>query len=123
MKRSRPFNAHRVLRPFLEAYRVVADRLERIPPGEPIDEPRFLDECLGIGRQYHLQRRIHSGESVSQVLFKTALELAENRGLLHSDEPELASWRRVFAEQIRSALRRIDAVEALAASRRAGLID
>jgi hypothetical protein len=29
----------------------------------------------------------------------------------------------VFAEQIRSALRRIDAVEALAASRRAGLIE
>jgi glycerol-3-phosphate O-acyltransferase len=123
VKRSRPFNAHRVLRPFLEAYRVVGDRLERTPPDGPIDEERFLAACLGVGHQYHLQRRIHSGESVSKVLFKTALELAANRGLVHSNEPELANWRRVFAEQIRTVLRRIDAVEALAASRRAGLID
>jgi len=42
---------------------------------------------------------------------------------VHSTEPEIGKWRRVFAEQIRDSLRRIDAVEALAASRRAGLID
>jgi len=123
VKRSRPFNSHRVLRPFLEAYRVVADRLAQTPPGTVVDERGFLDACLGLGRQYHLQRRIHSGESVSKVLFESALKLADNRGLVHSAEPEIEKWRRVFAEQIRSALRRIDAVEALAASRRAGLID
>jgi glycerol-3-phosphate O-acyltransferase len=122
-KRSRPFYAHRVLRPFLEAYRVVADRLEKTPPGTVIDERGFLDACVGLGRQYHLQRRIHSGESVSKVLFETAFKLADNRNLVHSTEPEIAQWRRVFAEQIRALLRRIDAVEALAASRRAGLIE
>ncbi len=123
VKRSRPFNAHRVLRPFLEAYRVVADRLAQTPPGAVIDERGFVDACLGLGRQYYLQRRIHSAESVSKVLFETALKLAGNRGLVHSTEPEIAKWRSVFAEQIRAALRRIDAVEALAASRRAGLIE
>jgi glycerol-3-phosphate O-acyltransferase len=123
VKRSRPFNSHRVLRPSLEAYRVVADRLARTPPGTVVDERGFLDACLGLGRQYYLQRRIHSAESVSKVLFETALKLADNRGLVHSTDPEIEKWRRVFAEQIRSSLRRIDAVEALAASRRAGLID
>jgi glycerol-3-phosphate O-acyltransferase len=123
VKRSRPFYAHRVLRPFLEAYRVVADRLEQTPPGTVIDERGFLDACVGLGRQYHLQRRVHSAESVSKVLFETALKVADNRGLVHSTEPEIAQWRRVFAEQIRASLRRIDAVEALAASRRAGLIE
>jgi glycerol-3-phosphate O-acyltransferase len=123
VRRSRPFNAHRVLRPFLEAYRIVADRLERLEPGEAVDEARFVEACRGLGRQYHLQRRIHSAASVSQVLFQTALKLAANRGLLHANEPEVAQWRRVFAEQIRTALRHIDAVDALAASRRAGLIE
>jgi glycerol-3-phosphate O-acyltransferase len=123
VKRSRPFNAHRVLRPFLEAYRVVADRLAQTPPGTVIDERGFIDACLGLGRQYQLQRRIHSAESVSKVLFETALKIAVNRGLVHSTEPEIEKWRRVFAEQIRATLRRIDAVEALAASRRAGLIE
>ena len=123
VRRSRPFNSHRVLRPFLEAYRVVADRLAQTPPETVVDERGFVDACLGLGRQYYLQRRIHSAESVSKVLFETALKLADNRGLVHSTEPEIGKWRRVFAEQIRDSLRRIDAVEALAASRRAGLID
>jgi glycerol-3-phosphate O-acyltransferase len=123
VRRSRPFNSHRVLRPFLEAYRVVADRLAGTAPGTVIDERGFLDACLGLGRQYYLQRRIHSAESVSKVLFESALKVADNRNLLHSTEPEVEKWRRVFAEQIRSSLRRIDAVEALAASRRAGLIE
>jgi len=123
VRRSRPFNAHRVLRPFLEAYRVVADRLTRLDPAQPVEEGPFLDACLGLGRQYHLQRRVHSTSSVSKVLFQTALKLAANRGLLDPGEPELAEWRRVFAAQIRTALRHIDAVDALAASRRAGLID
>jgi glycerol-3-phosphate O-acyltransferase len=123
VKRSRPFNAHRVLRPFLEAYRVVADRLERTPVGTAIDERGFLDACLGLGRQYHLQHRIHSTSSVSKVLFETALKLADHRGLVHSTAPEIEQRRREFAAQIRATLRRIDAVDALAASRRSGLIE
>jgi len=123
VRRSRPFNAHRVLRPFFEAYRIVADRLEQTPAGQVIDERRFVDACLGLGHQYYLQRRIHSAESVSKVLFETAMKIADNRGLVHSTEPEIEPWRRVFAEQIRATLRYIDAVDALAASRRAGLIE
>ncbi len=123
VRRSRPFNAHRVLRPFLEAYRVVGDRLARVEPGEAVEREPFLDACLGLGRQYHLQRRVHSTSSVSKVLFQTAFKLAANRGLLESDAPDLAERRRAFATEVRTALRHIDAIDALAASRRAGLID
>ena len=39
LRRIRPFSAHRVLRPFLEAYRVVGDALERCEPADaPFDE-------------------------------------------------------------------------------------
>jgi len=71
----------------IEAYRVVADRLAQTPPETVIDKRGFVDACLGLGRQYHLQRRIHSGESVSQVLFEAALKVADNRGLVSSTEP------------------------------------
>ena len=123
LRQFRPFNAHRVLRPFLEAYRVVADELSMQAHDAEIDEGRFLESCLGLGRQYHLQRRIHSSASVSKVLFQTGVRVARNRGLWEPAGPERADERSAFAAQIRTLLKRIDAVDALAASRRAGLID
>jgi len=123
LRRIRPYTAHLVLRPFLEAYRVVADALERRDTGRPLDEAAFLEECLARGRQYRLQRRVASGESVSRVLFATALRLARNRDLVDPASADLSARRRAFADEIREALRAVEAVEALAAGRRAGLFD
>jgi glycerol-3-phosphate O-acyltransferase len=129
----KPFSAHRVLRPFLEAYRVVSDALARRDPAAPFEQGKFLSECLARGKQYRLQRRIQSEESISRVLFETALRLARNRGLLESARgagargepgaPDLAERRRAFALEIREGIRRVDGIEALAATRRAGLIE
>jgi glycerol-3-phosphate O-acyltransferase len=118
----RPFSAHRSLLPFLESYRVVAENLTRWDPDVDFDESRFLDECLALGKQQLLQRRIHSGSSVSKVLFQTALKLAKNRALADASAPALAERREEFAVEIRKALRHAEAIAALAASRRAGLI-
>jgi glycerol-3-phosphate O-acyltransferase len=118
----RPFTSHRVLRPFLDAYRLVGDQLEHWDPATEIDEPKFIAECMGLGKQYHLQGTIHSAASVSQVLIKTALKLAANRGLLKAGAPDLRDQRREFAEEIHAGARRIDAIDALAAGRRAGFI-
>jgi glycerol-3-phosphate O-acyltransferase len=123
LRRFKPFSAHRVLRPFLEAYRVVGDALERHDPRAALDEPAFLSAAIALGKQYELQRRIRSAESVSKVLFTTALRLARNRGLVAPGGDDLVERRRAFAEEIRAAIRRVDAVDALAAARRAGLID
>ena len=110
-----------MLLPFFEAYRVVADALAR-ETAATIDEKAFLTRCMSLAEQYRLQRRIRSGESVSGVLFEAALRLAKNRGLL-AESPDLAARRTAFAAEIRAVLRRIEAIDALAASRRAGLID
>ena len=123
LHRFRPFSAHRVLRPFLESYRVVSDQLARWDPAAPLDVGRFLAACLGLGKQYRLQRLINSADSVSKVLFQTALRLAQNRGLLEGEPPDLAARRQAFATEIRDVLRRVEAVDALAASRLAGLFD
>jgi glycerol-3-phosphate O-acyltransferase len=62
---------------------------------------------------------VQSAESVSSVLFATALKLASNRGLLEPDAEDLATRRAEFATELRQVIRRVDAVAALAASRRA----
>lgn len=123
VRRFKPLSAHRVLLPFLEAYRVVGDQLQRENVAAPIDQPAFLARCLALAKQYVLQRRIRSAESVSQVLFATVVKLAANRGLLDPATPDLAARRQAFAEELRRAVRRTEAIDALAASRRAGLID
>ena len=120
VRRSRPFSAHRALRSFLESYRVVADQLVRLDPAQPFDEKRFLANCLGVGHQYALQKRIHAADSISKVLFQTALRLARNRGLLAEAAPSIGAERLAFAREIHDVLRRVDIVVALAASRRAG---
>ncbi|MCP3985968.1 MAG: glycerol-3-phosphate acyltransferase, partial [bacterium] len=118
----RPFSAHRILRPFLEAYRVVADALVASDPDTQTDEPAFLDRCLALGGQYALQRHVKRQESISKVLFATALKLARNRGLL-DPAPDLQQRRISFAEELGAAIRRVDAVEALVRARHAGLFD
>ena len=98
---------------------VVADRLVAHAPG-PVDEKQFLDECIGVGRQYRLQHRIHSGESISKELFKNALSLAAGRGLL--TEPgrdpaaaaDIARKREAFAAELREVVDRVDSLRRLA---------
>jgi len=119
----KPFNSHRVLRPFLEAYRVVGDHLARLPAGEKVDEARLVTQCLALGKQYLLQRRVTRAESVSKVLFQNTLRLAANRRLLEGGKgDELAQRRQAFSQEIQRVIRRVDAIGVLAAGRRTGLL-
>jgi glycerol-3-phosphate O-acyltransferase len=109
--------AHLVLRPFLDAYHIVADRLAA-HEDESFDEQAFLAECLEVGKQWELQRRIASAESRSMELFKTALRLARHRELVDGFEyPDIAQRRREFADEIATAIRRVNAIAELARTR------
>jgi glycerol-3-phosphate O-acyltransferase len=106
--------AHLVLRPFLDAYHIVADRLAA-HEDESFDENAFLTECLEVGKQWELQRRIASAESRSMELFKTALRLARHRELVDGVEDlNIARRRREFADEIMAAVRRVNAIAELA---------
>jgi len=110
-----PFHlAHRVLRPFLEAYLVVADCLVERDPGQELERAAFIRDCIGLGRQYQLQRRLHSPESISKELFDSALRLAANRDLVDPGAQDLAERRQAFAEEIRSEVHHVDLVRDLA---------
>ena len=109
--------AHLVLRPFLDAYHIVADRLVALGD-ETFDEGAFLAECLQVGKQWELQRRIASAESRSMELFKTALRLARFRELVSGADYEvLAPRRREFLDQVATAVRRVNTIAELARAR------
>jgi glycerol-3-phosphate O-acyltransferase len=104
--------AHRVLRSFLEAELVVAERLVVQPVHRPIDEKAFLADCAGYGQQMLLQGRVHSAEALSGELFVSALRLAEGRQLLAAAdgpdaEQDLTARREEFAVQLRHVTERI----------------
>lgn len=120
LRELRLLTSYWVLRPYLEAYQVVADALVARSPYVELNERKFLNECLALGKQYRLQRRIHGDESVSQVLFASALKLAENRGLLDVDDPECGARRAQFVSDIHDALTKVESIAALAGGRRAG---
>ncbi|WP_280271439.1 glycerol-3-phosphate 1-O-acyltransferase [Nocardia wallacei] len=115
--------AHRVLRSFLDAQLVVADRLAARDGTEAPDRKPFIDECLAVGRQMLLQQRLHSPESVSSELFTSALKLADNYGLLEpAADPfaaaDLRARRQAFADELRLIGTRIARAAALDPSNR-----
>ncbi len=106
--------APRVLSSFLEAYLVVAERLAAHDPATPVDEPQLLAECLGVGHQYRLQRKLASTESISRELFATALKLADNRGLLEAGSADLQARRAEFRAEIETLVGRVARLRTLA---------
>ncbi|HEY2220607.1 1-acyl-sn-glycerol-3-phosphate acyltransferase [Actinomycetospora sp.] len=105
--------AHLTLRPFLEAYAVVADELAAVEPGTAVVEKDFLSWCLRVARQQAMQRRLVSWESVSSEMLSTALRLARHRGLLGPADGEesvdgaaakeqLTAHRRGFSEEVQA---------------------
>jgi glycerol-3-phosphate O-acyltransferase len=86
--------------PFLDAYQIVGDELEGLT--ESFDEKKFLKACLARARMYRIEERLFSGESASQILFKSALALARNRDLI-DDDAEVGERRSRFAAEVREA--------------------
>jgi glycerol-3-phosphate O-acyltransferase len=95
-----PPTADWVVTPFLQSYLVVADELVQ-HQGPVKDEKAFLSGCLQRGEEYRL-RGLIAADGVSTVLFRQALALARNRGLVDS---QAQSSRDEFAAELGSALR------------------
>ncbi|MDA2893830.1 glycerol-3-phosphate 1-O-acyltransferase [Mycolicibacterium sp. BiH015] len=109
LRSKRPAIAGPLLRPFFEAYQIVADVLLDAPA--EISEKDLTAKALGLGQQYVAQGRVQSNESVSALLFATARQVAADQKLL---EPaaDLAERRRAFRNELRGILTDMDKVDA-----------
>jgi glycerol-3-phosphate O-acyltransferase len=97
-----------MLRPFFEAYRIVADVLR--DAAAEIPEAELTKQALGVGRQYVAQARVRSAESVSALLFATARQVAADQGLLRR-AADLSERRAAFLTEMRDILADMDTVE------------
>jgi glycerol-3-phosphate O-acyltransferase len=114
LERARPLVAHLVLRPFLEAYRLVGERLAAFEDDEDVDQETVVRDCLRVGHQWALQGTLASEESVSGEMFRTALKLAQHRDLLAADSPQVGKRRREFADEMREVTLAISRIAAMA---------
>jgi glycerol-3-phosphate O-acyltransferase len=104
--------AHLVLRPFIDAYAIVAHSLVELGDAPVSDHDRLIGQCLALGHQWALRRRIASEESNSAEMFRSALRLAANRDLIEGELPGLAERRRHFDAEIRAVQHRLQDVAA-----------
>ncbi|MBX9919003.1 MAG: glycerol-3-phosphate 1-O-acyltransferase, partial [Mycolicibacterium frederiksbergense] len=108
LQTKRPLLGSAMLRPFFEAYEIVADVLR--DAAAEIPEAELTKLALGVGRQYVAQARVRSAESVSALLFATARQVVADQGLLRRAD-DLSERRTTFLREMRGILADMDTVE------------
>ncbi|BBZ29509.1 glycerol-3-phosphate acyltransferase [Mycolicibacterium madagascariense] len=108
LRAKRPLIAGAMLRPFFEAYEIVADVLRGAPP--EIGEKDLTQLALGVGRQYVAQERVRSNESVSALLFATARQVVADQNLL-APAADLEERRSAFLGELRGILDDMSKIE------------
>lgn len=104
----KPLLGAAMLRPFFEAYEIVADVLR--DAAAEIPEAELTKLALGVGRQHVAQAKVRSAESVSALLFATARQVVADQDLLRRAE-DLSERRTAFLTEMRGILADMDAVE------------
>ena len=112
LRAKRPLMADAMLRPFFEAYEIVADVLCDAPTD--ISDKDLTKQALGVGAQYAAQGRVRNAESVSALLFATARQVAADQKLLEPST-DLRDRRRDFLNELRGIIGDMDRVHTLAA--------
>ncbi len=104
--KSSPLFGHSIMRSFIEAYRVLAQVL-RNRGGYEVDGPgekNLISDCLKVGQEMLLRKRISTESALSEPLFSTAAKLARHRGLLAGQPAELVERRLRFVAEANGAL-------------------
>ena len=104
--------AHRVIGPFLEAYSVFAEELAKAGDA-PVEQKTIVATSLALAKQRWLQRTLHTPESISKDYFVNVFQYAKNQKLIEAG-PDLSARRRTFAEELRTAVRRVDDLRVIA---------
>lgn len=110
----KPLIAHACLKPYVEAYRIMADVFARLPANETLEEKAAMSAAFKYGRQAYLQRRISSKASIGQILFKNAYKVMNGYEVVEAGEPALVEKRKNISKQFRALSHRIEQIRALA---------
>ncbi|MEZ5175988.1 MAG: 1-acyl-sn-glycerol-3-phosphate acyltransferase [Acidimicrobiia bacterium] len=95
-----------VLRPFLEAYGVVAETLA-LAGDQKLEPTELAARCLLMGEQMYRHGRIRNAEAITTALYASGIQLVDNRNLLDATAEQREDFRAEL-EAIREALNSID---------------
>ena len=96
----RPLCAHATLLPYIEAYGIVAEELERLEPDAGIAKEACVQQSLKYGQQRYLQRRISSKESIAKLLFENGYKLFSNYGLTEAGDASISARRAAVSHEL-----------------------
>jgi glycerol-3-phosphate O-acyltransferase len=105
----RPLMSNAILRPFIEAYRVVGDIIEDRAFESGLTAEIILPQAMELGRDYFQKGLVAKRASLSKILFESALSLAANRDLF-AGRPTIVAERQAFAAELRSLISDFDAL-------------
>jgi len=114
LRSMKPLVTHCSLKPYIEAYRIVADVVAGLKVNESIDQKALVNAAFKYGNQAYLQRRISSRASIGQILFKNGYKLLESYGLLEVGAPDLIERRKKVSKELRVLSHRVDQIRTLA---------
>lgn len=114
LRNMNPLVAHCTLKPYVEAYRIMADIFGRLGDGETLDEKSALARAFKYGRQAYLQRRISSKASIGEILFKNAYKLLDSYDLVAAGSSDIVERRKMISKEFRILSHRIEQIRALA---------
>ncbi len=116
LRRAEPILGHRVLRPFFEAYLMIAEVLEQSGIDAKDEKSSLVQGALRLGKQRLHQQRMHCEESLSINYFDNAVKLAEYRGLLGHNKVTEAG-RRTYRDELADLVNKVRRLATLAESR------
>lgn len=114
LARMRPLVAHAVLRPYIEAYRVMAEVFARLDVDQTMERKAAVSAAFKYARQAYLQRRINSRASIGDMLFKNGYKLLDSYGLVEAGDTEQLEKRRHVSKSFRVLAHRLEHIRALA---------
>lgn len=114
LPRMTPLVSAGVLRPYIEAYRVVADVYARLGANETLDEKACIDASMKYAQQAYLQHRINSKASIGQILFSNGFKLFDSYNLVSVDAPDLLERRKTMQKQLHVLSARLEKIRVLA---------
>ncbi|MFT6031966.1 MAG: glycerol-3-phosphate O-acyltransferase [Arenicella sp.] len=114
LRNMKPLVAHSSLKPYIEAYRIVADVFASLGSTETLEEKALVAAAFKYGRQAYLQRRISSKASLGQILFKNGYKLLDSYGLVDASGPDIVERRKKISQELRILSHRLEQIRAMA---------
>jgi len=102
LRNMKPITAHACLKPYVEAYRIVADVFSSLGENETLDQKAAVASAFKYGRQAYLQRR------------GNGYKLLESYGVVAAGGDDIVAKRKQISKDLRLLAHRLDQLRTLA---------